>query len=123
MLPRSFTTLRFILDDNRKYGEGGEGLKHQLSCIWKDKKMRLDALANASRRVGKFVKANLSKHQGPFQKAIQLVEKGLSSVQAFFSEKLPKKLNYSSPLKAASSAALMICSISTSGRFEVSTTT
>ena len=51
--------------------------------------MRLDELANASRRVGQFVKANLSKHQGPFQKAIQLVEKGLSSVQAIFFGKTP----------------------------------
>jgi hypothetical protein len=42
--------------------------------------MRLDALANASRRVGKFVKEFSSKHQGLFQKVLHLSEKVLSSI-------------------------------------------
>ena len=39
--------------------------------------MRLDALPNASRRIEGFVKANFIKHQGLFQKALQLFEKAM----------------------------------------------
>ena len=35
------------------------------------KKMRLDALPDASRRIEGFVKAHFIKHQGLFQKALQ----------------------------------------------------
>ncbi len=46
----------------------------------RQKKTRLDELANASRRVDKFVKEFLSKHQGLFQKVLHLFEKVLSSI-------------------------------------------
>ena len=89
----------------------------------RQKKTGLDALANASRPVSKFVKEFSSKHQGLFQKVLHLFEKVLSSFSAIIFGKLPQKLNYSSPLKAASSASLMIFSISIAERFKVSTTT
>ena len=78
--------------------------------------MHQDALVNSSRRIYQNIKAL-------FKKLFNLLKRACQVFRQFFSKKLPKKLNYSSPLKAASSAALMIFSISTSGRFEVSTTT
>ena len=58
-----------------------------------DTKTRLDAHANVSRRVDKFVKEFLSKHQGLFQKALHLFKKVLSSFSAiifsyFFAKKM-----------------------------------
>jgi hypothetical protein len=46
----------------------------------KDKKTRLDAHADASRRVDKFVKEFSSKHQEVFQKVLDVFEKVLSSI-------------------------------------------
>ena len=45
-------------------------------------KTRLDKLANASRRVGKFVKEFSSKHQEVFQKVLDVFKKVLSSISA-----------------------------------------
>ena len=45
-------------------------------------KTRLDALANASKRVDKLVKEFLSKHQEVFQKVLHLFKKVLSSISA-----------------------------------------
>ena len=67
-----------------------------------DKKTRLDAHADASRRVDKFVKEFLSKHQGLFQKVLHLFKKVLSSfspiIFSHFFEKITvlgaKKVNF-----------------------------
>ena len=54
--------------------------------------MRLDALANESRPIHKFIKELSSKHQGLFQKVLHLFKKVLSSFSAFiFAEKNKKK--------------------------------
>ena len=77
-------------------------------------------------RQGPLVNSSRSFHQNIkrfFKKFLMFLKKSCQVFRQLFSEKPVKKLNYSSPLKAASSAALMICSISTSARFEVSTTT
>ena len=53
--------------------------------------MRLDALANVSRPICKFVKEFSSKHQGLFQKVLHLFKKVLSSFSAFILQKNKKK--------------------------------
>ena len=54
--------------------------------------MRLDALANVSRPICKFVKEFSSKHQGLFQKVLHLFKKVLSSFSAIiFVEKKEKE--------------------------------
>ena len=62
-----------------------------------DAKTRLDAHANVSRRIDKFVKEFLSKHQGLFQKVLHLFKKVLSSfspiIFSHFFEKSAKHLN------------------------------
>ena len=62
-----------------------------------DAKTCLDAHANVSRRIDKFVKEFLSKHQGLFQKVLHLFKKVLSSfspiIFSHFFEKSAKHLN------------------------------
>ena len=65
---RSFASLWMTnenINNNGYYGEWSEGLKHRIYMSWRtckrvkgDSSTRLDAHANASRRVGPFVKAN-----------------------------------------------------------------
>ena len=69
-----------------------------ITCINKEEitslgnyKMRLDALADASRQTDKFVKEFSSKHQRLFQKVLHLFKKVLSSISAIiFIEKEAK---------------------------------
>ena len=58
----------------------------------RQKKTGLDALANASRPVSKFVKEFSSKHQGLFQKVLHLFEKVLSSFSAIIFGKTPSEI-------------------------------
>jgi hypothetical protein len=56
-----------------------------------DAKTRLNALVNVSRRIDKFVKEFLSKHQGLFQKVLHLFKKVLSSFSPIIFSLFSKK--------------------------------
>ena len=72
--------------------------------------MHLDALANESRPIRKFVKEFSSKHQGLFQKVLHLFKKVLSSFSAIiFAEKKKKNTDKKrNPAKHQMLAGLII---------------